>query len=81
MNDWIEEVTSLLFTSNFMTLATADGDGLPWVSPVEFACDEDLRFYWYSAFDARHSENVRANPRAALSIYDCTLRAYPGRIL
>lgn len=76
MNDWIEDVTSLLFTSNFMTLATADGDGLPWVSPVEFACDEDLRFYWYSAVDARHSQNVRANARAALSIYDCTLTPF-----
>ena len=52
--------------------ATGDSDGLPWVSPVEFACDEDLRFYWFSAIDARHSQNVRANPRAALSIYDCT---------
>jgi len=72
MNDWIEDVTSLIFTSNFMTLATTDSDGLPWVSPVEFVCDEDLRFHWFSVIDARHSQNARANPRAALSIYDCT---------
>ena len=70
MTDWIEDVTSLIFESSFMTLATTDGDGLPWVSPVEFVCDEDLSFYWVSVIDARHSRNVRASPRAALSIYD-----------
>lgn len=53
-----------------MTLATADGDGLPWASPVEFVCDEALRFHWASHRNARHSRNVRANPRAAASIYD-----------
>jgi len=80
MNDWIDDVTSLVFESSFMTLATTDGGGVPWVSPVEFVCDEELRFYWVSPVDARHSQNVRANPRVALSIYDCTyvpLRGQP----
>lgn len=80
MYDWIETVTGLLFTSSFMTLGTADADGVPWVSPVEFVCDEELRFYWRSAFDARHSSNVRANPRAALSIYDCTQTPGAGHV-
>lgn len=77
--DWIDDVTELIFASSFMILATADGDGLPWVTPVEFVCDEDLRFYWNSVIDARHSENVRANPRAALSIYDSTYGAMDGQ--
>lgn len=72
MNDSIDDVTSIIFERSFMTLATADSDGLPWASPVEFACDEDLRFYWVSGIDVRHSQNVRANPRAAPSIYDST---------
>jgi hypothetical protein len=58
--DWIDDVAELVFDSSFMILATADGDALPWVTPVEFLCDEDLRFYWNSVIDARHSENVRA---------------------
>lgn len=70
--DWQEEVVAILFESSFMTLATADGETVPWAAPVEFACDEDLRFYWLSMVGARHSRNVRANPRAAFSIYDCT---------
>jgi general stress protein 26 len=79
MEEWIDDVTSLLFESNFMTLASVGGDGLPWVSPVEFACDDGLRFYWFSPIDARHSQNVRANPRAALSIYDCAYVPLTGQ--
>lgn len=70
MRSWIHEVTELLFDQSFMTLATADGDALPWASPVEFACDEQLRFYWRSLADVRHSGNVRENPWAAFAIYD-----------
>lgn len=76
MSDLTEELTKILFSSSFMTLATSDRDGLPWVTPVEFVCDEAMRFYWVSLVDARHSRNVRANPRAALAIYDS--RQTPG---
>ncbi len=72
MGDWTDGLVDIIFDSSFMTLATADRDGLPWVSPVEFVCDEELRFVWTSVIGARHSQNIRANPRAALSIYDST---------
>ena len=71
-SDWTAEIPGILFESSFLTLATADGDGLPWASPLEFACDENLRFYWVSMVDARHARNIRANPWAAFSIFDCT---------
>jgi len=76
MSDLTDELTKILFSSSFMTLATSDRDGQPWVTPVEFVCDEAMRFYWTSLVDARHSRNVRANPRAALAIYDS--RQTPG---
>jgi hypothetical protein len=68
--DLVEEAVRLLFSSSFMTVATVDDGGQPWATPVEYACDEDLRFYWSSHVDARHSRNVLVNPRAAISIYD-----------
>lgn len=79
MSDWIDDVADLIFESSFMTLATADGDGVPWASPVEFVCDEGLRFYWHSVIDARHSKNVRARAFAAFSIYDSTYVAMDGQ--
>lgn len=72
MTRWTEKLVPVLFESSFMTLATADGSGVPWASPVEFVCDEGLRFYWTSMIDARHSRNVRENSWAAFSIYDST---------
>jgi len=70
VSDWTDELVRLIFESSFMTLATADREAVPWASPVEFVCDESLRFYWVSVFDARHSRNVEANPHAAFTIYD-----------
>lgn len=72
MTDLVDDVLKILFDSSFMTLATADDEGVPWATPVEFVCDEELRFYWTSLADSRHSKNVQTNPRAALSIYDST---------
>lgn len=71
-SDWTEAIPEILFESSFMTLATADGRGVPWASPVEFVCDEHARLYWQSVVDTRHSRNVRENPWAAFSIFDCT---------
>jgi nitroimidazol reductase NimA-like FMN-containing flavoprotein (pyridoxamine 5'-phosphate oxidase superfamily) len=67
---WEEQLVDLLLGGKYMTLATADGDGVPWVSPVVYGCDASLNFYWASGLDARHSVNVRARPEAALSIFD-----------
>lgn len=79
MADWTEDLVGLVFESRFMTLATADGDGVPWVTPVEFACDEGLRFYWTSPFDTRHSRNLESNRRVAWAIYDHTYVPLDGQ--
>lgn len=54
----------------YMTLATADADGVPWASPVWFAPDDDRRFYWVSDPAARHSRNLAVRPEFSLVIFD-----------
>jgi uncharacterized protein YhbP (UPF0306 family) len=54
----------------YMTLATADVDGVPWASPVWFATDDHRRFYWVSDPAARHSRNLAARPELSLVIFD-----------
>jgi pyridoxine/pyridoxamine 5'-phosphate oxidase len=61
----------------YMTLATADGDARPWASPVWFAHRDHREFIWVSHPDARHSENLAANPRLGIAIYDSTV--IPGQ--
>ena len=57
----------------YMTLATADGDGHPWASPVWFAHDGYTRFFWVSRPDTRHSLNLAIRPQVAIVIFDSTV--------
>jgi nitroimidazol reductase NimA-like FMN-containing flavoprotein (pyridoxamine 5'-phosphate oxidase superfamily) len=56
--------------NRYMTLGTADADGLPWVSPVWFAPAGDRRFLWVSSPETRHSRNLAARPQLSIVIFD-----------
>ena len=64
---------SVIDANAYMTLATADGDGRPWASPVWFAHHGYTKFYWVSRPDARHSRNLAIRPHVALVIFDSTV--------
>ena len=67
-----EVARRILDANGYLTLATADGDGSPWATPVWFAargCDE---FFWVSRPDARHSANIAARPAVAIVVFDST---------
>jgi uncharacterized protein YhbP (UPF0306 family) len=63
----------------YITLATATPDGIPWNAPVYAAFDETYTFFWVSAKYARHSQNIRANPRIAMVVYDSTIPPGTGK--
>jgi len=63
----------------YMTLATADGAGRPWASPVWYAHAGYREFFWVSSPEARHSRNIAARHEAALVIFDSTAPAYTGQ--
>jgi pyridoxine/pyridoxamine 5'-phosphate oxidase len=54
----------------YMTLGTADADGLPWVSPVWYAPAGYREFLWVSDPEARHSRNIAVRPQVAIVIFD-----------
>jgi nitroimidazol reductase NimA-like FMN-containing flavoprotein (pyridoxamine 5'-phosphate oxidase superfamily) len=60
-------------SNRFMTLATADGGGAPWASPVWYAPNEYREFYWVSKPGARHSLNLMVRPELAIVIFDSHL--------
>jgi nitroimidazol reductase NimA-like FMN-containing flavoprotein (pyridoxamine 5'-phosphate oxidase superfamily) len=62
-----------------ITLATATQDGVPWNAPVYAAFDEAYTFFWVSAKYARHSQNIRANHRIAIVVYDSTVLPGTGK--
>lgn len=61
---------SLIDQNRFMTLATADADGLPWASPVWYAPFEYREFFWVSSPEAIHSRNLMVRPQVAIVIFD-----------
>jgi len=61
---------AIVDANRYMTLATADGDGIPWASPVWYAPVEYREFLWVSSPEARHSRNIAARPQAAIVIFD-----------
>jgi nitroimidazol reductase NimA-like FMN-containing flavoprotein (pyridoxamine 5'-phosphate oxidase superfamily) len=69
-----EAIARRLIEANmYMTIATSDGDGRPWVSPVWFAPASDTELFWVSAPDARHSRNLAVRPEIAIVIFDSTV--------
>ena len=60
----------VLDDNRYMTIATADEDGSPWVTPVYFAPDAYKRFYWVSEPDARHSRNLERRPEVGIVVFD-----------
>jgi nitroimidazol reductase NimA-like FMN-containing flavoprotein (pyridoxamine 5'-phosphate oxidase superfamily) len=69
MSMW-DTVPRLLADHKYLVLATADGGGRPWATPVFFAADGEHRILWVSAPDSRHSRNIAARPDVAITIFD-----------
>jgi Pyridoxamine 5'-phosphate oxidase len=61
---------TVIDSNQFMTIGTADGDGVPWVAPVWYAPVEYREFFWVSDPRARHSVNLAARPEVAIVIFD-----------
>lgn len=70
---------AIIDATAYMTLATADADGVPWASPVWFATDDDRSFCWVSDPAARHSRNLAARPVLSLVIFDSRAPIGTGR--
>ncbi|WP_214401332.1 pyridoxamine 5'-phosphate oxidase family protein [Pseudonocardia lacus] len=65
-----DEARRVVAANTYLTLATADGDGRPWATPVWFA-DRDLEeFVWVSRPGARHSRNIAARPAVGIAVFD-----------
>jgi hypothetical protein len=63
-----QQILDYLQSHNTMTLATCAGD-LPWAATVFYASD-GLQLYFFSSPDARHSVNLSANSRVAVTIQE-----------
>lgn len=61
---------AVIDANQYLVLGTADPAGRPWTTPVYFAHDNYREFFWVSAPDRRHSQNLLARPAVAMVIFD-----------
>jgi nitroimidazol reductase NimA-like FMN-containing flavoprotein (pyridoxamine 5'-phosphate oxidase superfamily) len=79
MNGNEESAKAILSQVVYITLATVSPDGRPWNTPVYAAFDEAYHFFWVSAREAQHSQNIRANHRVAIVVYDSMVPPGTGK--
>jgi len=61
---------SIIESNRYMTLATADEQGVPWASPVWYAPEGYGELFWVSNPHAKHSQNLAVRPQLAIVIFD-----------
>lgn len=54
----------------YLVLATADGAGVPWSTPVYFAHSGYAEFFWVSSPERTHSRNIAARPTVGAVVFD-----------
>ncbi|MFO0970960.1 MAG: pyridoxamine 5'-phosphate oxidase family protein [Candidatus Saccharimonadales bacterium] len=62
----------------YLNVATTDQNGQPWNTAVFSAYDEQYNLYWGSDKDAQHSQNIAANNKVFITVYDSTIPAGKG---
>ncbi|MFA9479688.1 pyridoxamine 5'-phosphate oxidase family protein [Phycisphaerales bacterium AB-hyl4] len=63
------QVATFLHHARTASLATVGEQGDPHAANVQFAHDDDLRFYWVSSPKSGHSRNLAARPNVAVTVY------------
>ncbi len=65
-----EKAKKIIMENNYMVIASHGRTSGPWASPVFYAYDKKYSFYFLSAVDAIHIENITENPRIGAVIFD-----------
>jgi uncharacterized protein YhbP (UPF0306 family) len=65
--------------NQYLVLGTADAAGRPWTTPVYFAHEDYREYFWVSAPDRTHSQNLAARPEVAAVIFDSQTRISTGQ--
>jgi uncharacterized protein YhbP (UPF0306 family) len=72
MDSNTEAAVVIIRANRYLTLATGLDESV-WAAPLAYVVDENLRFYWYSALEARHSQHIASNPSVAAAIFNSTV--------
>lgn len=78
MNDLYLSAAKVIKNILYINIASITPEGKPWNTPVYYAFDKQLNFYWLSWKLNQHSINIRNNSSVFVTIYDSTVPAGTG---
>lgn len=80
MNDenLIEKAKKIVERNGYLTLGTTNEDNSPWVSPLYYAYDNRLHFYWVSPKNSQHSKNISKLQIASMVLFDSHASKWTG---
>ena len=61
---------SIIQNNQYVSIATVDEKGKPWISPVAYAHDNNWNLYFVSMTTSRHCINIEKNSNVAVAIFD-----------
>jgi uncharacterized protein YhbP (UPF0306 family) len=61
---------TIIDSTLYMVLGTADEAGQPWVSPVYFTASNYREFYWISSPETKHSRNIAQRSQISIVIFN-----------
>jgi len=73
-----EVAKDLIAKADYLSLATTDGTN-PWATPLYFAVDDKLNFYFVSRKDTQHSLNIYKNPNVSFCIFNSEDKAFTAQ--
>ena len=74
-----QTVREIIEANRYLVLATADGAGRPWSTPVYFAHIGLAEFFWVSSPDVTHSRNIVVRPEVGIVIFDSQVAISTGQ--
>lgn len=62
-------MAAFLREQNTLSLSTVDEAGAPWVTPLFYIADADLKLYWLSSEKSLHSRNIAHHANVSGAVY------------
>lgn len=62
-------ILDFMNSNTILSLSTSTSDS-PYICNLFYVCDDDLNIYFLSSKKTRHAQELKDNPRVAVSIYD-----------
>lgn len=71
-HDTRQAIQSFLSAHSTLTLATVAAEGAPQAASLFFVADAELRLYWASGSNSRHSRNIVSRQDVAVTVHNET---------